>query len=49
MQKGAQHQFIGRSRGGLTTGIVALVDGPGTPMAILLLPGQTHPSKGERH
>ena len=49
MQKGAQHQFIGRSRGGLTTGIVALVDGPGTPMGILLLPGQTHPSKGERH
>ena len=37
-----QHQAIGRSRGGLTTKIVALVDALGNIFRFLLLPGQAH-------
>ena len=45
-KKGTQHQAIGRSRGGLTTKIVALVDALGNLVKFLLLPGQTHDMKG---
>ena len=45
-QKGTRHHAIGRSRGGLTTGIVALVDAPGNLVRFLLLPGQAHNMKG---
>ena len=33
---------MGRSRGGLTTKIHALVDGQGRPLRILITPGQAH-------
>jgi len=46
VQKGPQHQAIGRSRGGLTTKIVALVDALGNLVRFLLLPGQAHDMKG---
>ena len=36
------HQAIGRSRGGLTTKIVALVDALGTLVRFVLVPGQRH-------
>ena len=36
------HQAIGRSRGGLTTKIVALVDALGNLTCFVLLPGQRH-------
>src|SRR3978361_1859024 len=39
---GTEHQAIGRSRGGLTTKIVALVDALGNLVRFVLLPGQTH-------
>jgi transposase len=39
-------QAIGRSRGGLTTKIVALVDALGTLVRFVLLPGQRHDSVG---
>jgi transposase len=39
---GTQHQAIGRSRGGLTTKIVALVDALGNLARFVLLPGQRH-------
>ena len=39
-------QAIGRSRGGLTTKIVALVDALGTLARFVLLPGQRHDSVG---
>jgi transposase len=39
-------QAIGRSRGGLTTKIVALVDALGNLAHFLLLPGQRHDSVG---
>ena len=45
-KRGTQHQAIGRSRGGLTTKIVALVDALGNLVKFLLLPGQTHDMKG---
>ena len=45
-QKGTRHQAIGRSRGGLTTKIVALVDALGNLFRFLLLPGQAHDMKG---
>ena len=45
-KKGTQHQAIGRSRGGLTTKIVALVDALGNLVKFLLLPGQAHDMKG---
>src|SRR5882724_5081546 len=35
-------QAIGRSRGGLTTKIHALVDALGNPVALMLTPGQAH-------
>ncbi len=44
--RGAQTQAIGRSRGGLTTKIVALVDALGNLVRFLLLPGQQHDSVG---
>ena len=37
-----EDQAIGRSRGGLSTKIHALVDALGTPLAFLLTPGQAH-------
>ena len=43
---GTQAQAIGRSRGGLTTRIVALVDGLGNLVRFVLLPGQRHDSVG---
>ena len=43
---GTQNQAIGRSRGGLTTKIVALVDALGNLTRFLLLPGQRHDSIG---
>ncbi|WP_449233429.1 IS5 family transposase [Azospirillum doebereinerae] len=43
---GTQTQAIGRSRGGLTTKIVALVDALGTLVRFVLLPGQRHDSIG---
>src|SRR3954469_11073299 len=45
-QRGAQAQAIGRSRGGLTTKIVALVDALGNLVRFNLLPGQRHDSVG---
>ncbi len=36
---------MGRSRGGLTTKIHALVDAEGRPVKVLLTPGQTHDSQ----
>jgi len=45
--KGGTHtQAIGRSRGGLTTKIVALVDALGNLVRFNLLPGQRHDSVG---
>jgi transposase len=43
---GTQAQAIGRSRGGLTTKIVALVDALGNLARFVLLPGQRHDSVG---
>jgi transposase len=43
---GAKAQAIGRSRGGLTTKIVALVDALGNLVRFVLLPGQRHDSIG---
>src|SRR5512143_2450628 len=45
-QRGTQAQAIGRSRGGLTTKIVALVDALGHLVRFVLLPGQRHDSVG---
>ena len=45
--KGGTHNHaIGRSRGGLTTKIVALVDALGNLVRFVLLPGQRHDSVG---
>jgi transposase len=43
---GTKTQAIGRSRGGLTTKIVALVDALGNLVRFVLLPGQRHNSAG---
>ena len=43
---GTETQAIGRSRGGLTTKIVALADALGTLVHFVLLPGQRHDSVG---
>jgi transposase len=43
---GAETNAIGRSRGGLTTKIVALVDALGNLVRFVLLPGQRHDSVG---
>jgi transposase len=45
-QGGTQAQAIGRSRGGLPTRIVALVDALGNLVRFILLPGQRHDSLG---
>src|SRR5512135_133516 len=45
-QRGTQNQAIGRSRGGLTTKIVALVDALGSVARFVLLPGHRHDSIG---
>ena len=44
--RGTQRQAIGRSRGGLATKAVALVDAPGNLTRFVLLPGQRHDSVG---
>lgn len=41
-QEGTHRQAIGRSRGGLTTKITALVDALGNLVRFVLLPGQCH-------
>ena len=41
-KRGTRTQAIGRSRGGLTTKIVALVDALGNLVRFTLLPGQRH-------
>src|SRR5271155_6237483 len=41
-KRGAQIQAIGRSRGGLTTKIHALVDGLGNPLHVHLTAGSVH-------
>jgi len=43
---GTQNQALGRSRGRLTTKIVALVDALGNLVRFVLLPGQRHDSAG---
>jgi len=43
---GAETNAVGRSRGGLTTKIVALVDALGNLVRFVLLPGQRHDSVG---
>jgi hypothetical protein len=43
---GTQTQAIGRSRGGLTTKILAVVDALGNLGRFILLPGQRHDSVG---
>jgi transposase len=43
---GTEQQAIGRSRGGLTTKIVAPVDAPGNLVRFVLLPGQRHDTVG---
>ncbi len=45
-KRGTQEQAIGRSRGGLTTKIVVLVDALGYLARFILLPGQRHDSVG---
>ena len=45
-QRGTRNQAIGRSRGGLTTKIVALVDALGNLVRFVLLPGQRHDTVG---
>ena len=41
-KKGGEVQAIGRSHGGLTTKIHAIVDALGNPVALSLTPGQAH-------
>src|SRR4051812_3657783 len=41
-KRGTQNQAIGKSRGGLTTKIAALVDALGNLLRFVLLPGQRH-------
>jgi transposase len=43
---GAENNAVGRSRGGLTSKIVALVDAVGNLVRFILLPGQRHDSVG---
>ncbi|WP_196223146.1 transposase, partial [Roseibium sp. RKSG952] len=45
---GTQDQAVGRSRGGLTTKVVAMVDALGNLVDFVLLPGQAHDMKGVR-
>jgi len=46
LSKKAEDQAIGRSRGGLSTKIHALVDALGNPLRLLLTPGQAHDLAG---
>ena len=39
-QRGQQHQSLGRSRGGFSTKLHAVVDALGNPLRLLLTPGQ---------
>src|SRR4051794_5703033 len=45
-KRGTQNQAVGRSRGGLTTKIMALIDALGNLVRFVLLPGQRHDSIG---
>ena len=45
-QRGTESQAIGRSRGGLTTKIVALTDALGNLVRFVLLPGQRYDTIG---
>src|SRR5271157_4730274 len=45
-KKTGQNQAIGRSKGGLSTKIHALVDALGNPLLFLLTPGQAHDLEG---
>jgi transposase len=45
-QKGTQSQAIGRSRGGMTSKIMALTDALGNRIDFRLLPGQAHDLRG---
>ena len=45
-KRGTQNQAIGKSRGGLTTKIVALADALGNLARFVLIPGQRHDSIG---
>ena len=45
-KRGASGQAIGRSRGGLTTKILALTDALGNLVRFVLLPGQRHDLQG---
>jgi transposase len=45
-KRGTLNQAIGKSRGGLTTKVVALVDALGNLVRFILLPGQRHDSVG---
>src|SRR5579883_105768 len=45
-KRGTHNQAVGKSRGGLTTKIVALVDALGNLARFVLLPGQRHDSVG---
>ena len=45
-QRGTQSQAIGKSRGGLTTKILALTDALGTLVRFVLLPGQRYDTIG---
>jgi transposase len=42
---GAEDEAIGRSRGGLSTKIHAVVDALGNPLRFILTPGQAHESR----
>ncbi|HEV2300541.1 MAG TPA: IS5 family transposase, partial [Stellaceae bacterium] len=46
LKKSRDDQAIGRSRGGMSTKIHALVDALGKPLAFLLTPGQAHDLTG---
>lgn len=45
-QKGTQNQAIGKSRGGMTSKILALTDALGNLVRFALLPGQRHDMTG---
>lgn len=44
--KGAQSRAVGRSRGGITTKIIARTDAGGRLVELRLLPGQAHDLRG---
>ena len=48
LKRGASSQGIGRSRGGLTTRAVVVVDALGCPVRFTVLPGQAHDPRGFR-